>query len=44
MAGWSGAKAADARVLAQQLLEQAGQARSLGMRIVPYVLDITRPT
>jgi hypothetical protein len=42
--GWSRTTAADPKALAQQLREQAHQADQEGMRITPYILDISRPT
>jgi len=42
--GWSRTTTADPETLARKLREQARQAHQEGMRITPYILDISRPT
>jgi hypothetical protein len=41
--GWSRTKRADMATLARELDEQARQVAEDGFRIVPYILDISRP-
>jgi hypothetical protein len=41
--GWSRTKAADKATLQRELDDQARRATEAGFRIVPYILDISRP-